>query len=143
MSTGRVPGPLGIVSRSGIVLAAPGPLGRPHAGGHSGNAGLRGPSTRNAGLPGPSATRLLGLTVTHGARRAAPHAKKWESYLFEGDSVIVLAKTDPDTWSTWSRIRWHCSGGKPVTGYGNGWRIPRSEIREYRVSASSVASVTS
>jgi hypothetical protein len=78
----------------------------------------------------------VSLVVSHGAEPDPQQPGRWESYLFLNDSVIVLAKTEPDNWSTGMQIDWSATGGKPVTGSGHGFRIPRNEIRDYRVTAS-------
>lgn len=135
MASGRIPGPLsaihsgGPASPPGSIVMTAGPLGSGHHADLSQSVGIN--------TPGPAKrARLVGLTVTHGARRNPQNPSSWDSYLFLNESIIVMAKTDPDNWTTWQEIEWQSTGGKPIVGSRNGFSIPRSEMKTYRVSAS-------
>jgi hypothetical protein len=79
---------------------------------------------------------MVSLYVTHGAERDPRNPNRWESYLFDNERVIVLAKTEPNTRDAWRQIQWHAVGGEPITGFGNGYRFPRSTQKDYEISAS-------
>ncbi len=136
MAIGRIPGPLasplhaGQSNAPGHVVGVPGPLGA--------GARVRGQGPHHArGNPGPmSPPRLVRLRITHGARRGGPGQVQYESFLCVNESVIVLAETEPDHWPAWTQIRWGGDAGKPITGAGNGWSIPRSKQGVFRVWAS-------
>ena len=138
MPTGHIPGLLGYLAGERLS---------PHAVGAPGSVVVSAFALGTKSRPGgshapassrphtPSAPRLVSLTITHGAEPTAQPGH-WESYLFTGESIIVLAKTEPNNWSTWRQIHWQSTGGKSIAGSGNGFAIPRTEMREFRVSAS-------
>jgi hypothetical protein len=72
------------------------------------------------------------------AERDPADPERWESYLFAGSNerIFVVAKTDPDNWSSWGQIQWQVFGGERVTGVGNAWRFPRDVLRDYEITAS-------
>lgn len=134
MAGGRVPGRLD--GGRGVVATSSGPAGLTHS--HNTGAVLHSSAPRRGVRPGPnpqSAPRLVGLTVTHGAVRDPIKARTWNSYLFDGDNVIVLAKTEPDRFSSWNQIEWISTGGKRIVGMGNGWSLPRSALKQFKVKA--------
>jgi hypothetical protein len=121
---------------------------QPLNGSHSNNLPIT-PQAPTPVRPTPGITpRLIGLTVTHGARKNARNPDKWDSYLFgrevpgkvgqliATESIVVLATTDPNHPSVWAQIRWNSDGGRPVFTFPNGWSLPRNEQRAFHVSAS-------
>jgi hypothetical protein len=127
MAKGRIPGVFGY--HHAAVVTSRGPLVTPHR---------RTPVTLpNRGVTLPvKVPQIVSLTVIRGAERVPNEPGLWESYLFAGERVFVIAKTDPDNWSTWRRIEWSANGGDTVPGTGNAFRIPRDVRKDYRVSAS-------